>query len=71
LVLDESEEGSCVGYKNIDTSLTFGGGVDFAFAGKTLIIDGRYALGLSSIQPDGEGVKNRVFTLSIGLGFGL
>lgn len=58
--------------KSTEYSLVVGGGLDFAFGGPVgLTVDGRYDLGLSDITEDPTSVKNRSFSISAGLVFGL
>jgi len=65
---DEFEEEG-VEIKSTDFGAVFGAGFDYDLGGITLVVDGRYGLGLSSIA-EGAGdpdVKNRAFAFLVGL----
>jgi len=65
---DESDEED-VEFKSTDIGAVFGAGFDYDLSGVTLVVDGRYGLGLSTIV-DGPGdpdVKNRAFAFLVGL----
>jgi hypothetical protein len=50
----------------------FGAGVDFKLAGILLTVDGRYHMGLKNISTDvevGQTVKNKGFSVMVGVGF--
>jgi hypothetical protein len=65
---DEDEEaGSEI--KSVDIGAAFGAGFDYDLGGVTLVVDGRYGLGFSSIVegPGDPDVKNRAFAFLAGV----
>lgn len=64
---DFDEEG--ISFKDTDFGLAFGAGLDFPAGRATVTLDGRYTLGLSSIDDSGQDadVKNRAFAAMLGI----
>ena len=57
--------------KSTELSLNFGAGIDFPISTFTAFIEGRYGLGITKINKEGEDeVKTNVIYLNIGLRFG-
>jgi hypothetical protein len=57
--------------RKFDMGLALGGGLDIAFLTGTLMIEGRYTLGLQSLDTssDPEDVKNRTWSITFGYRF--
>ena len=57
--------------KGTDVGIVFGGGVGFAVGSGTMTFDGRYTMGMSSIDDSGddEDVKNSNISFMVGYGF--
>ncbi|MCD6250437.1 MAG: PorT family protein [candidate division Zixibacteria bacterium] len=57
--------------KSMDLGIVFGGGVDFAMGNGTMTFDGRYTMGMSSIDDTeyDEDIKNGVISFMVGYGF--
>lgn len=59
-------------FKRTETAVVFGAGIDLGLTGIKASLDARYHLGLSDIQESDveiESVKNRGFSVMIGIGF--
>jgi hypothetical protein len=65
---DENEDEDAE-FKSTDFGAVFGAGFDYDLGGVTLVVDGRYDLGLSTLvdSPADPDVKNRAFAFLVGL----
>jgi hypothetical protein len=70
-IAGESEEGDIEDMKSTDFGLVFGAGIDFGLPHSAITVDGRYVMGLSTIDDSEEkaDVKNGVITFMIGYSF--
>jgi opacity protein-like surface antigen len=57
--------------KSTDFGLVFGGGIDIAAGRGKIVLDGRYTLGLSTVDdsPLNDDIKNRAFSVTAGYAF--
>ncbi len=61
---------SLSGVQSIESGLAFGAGLDVEVGERTLIVEGRFDLGLTdAYRPGGRGVQNSAFALMAGVGF--
>jgi len=67
----ETEEVDIEDLKSTDFGLVFGAGVDFGLPHSAITVDGRYVMGLSTIDSSEEkaDVKNAVMTFMVGYSF--
>jgi hypothetical protein len=68
----QSQEATLEDIKSIDLGLVVGIGIDFKMTNGTICLDGRYTMGLSSIDdsPDNLSYKNNVIGFLAGYSFG-
>lgn len=52
-------------YEDTDFGMVLGGGVDFLLKKGKFVLDGRYSIGLITVQ-EGSDLKNRVFSFTLG-----